>query len=351
MKSTSSLFSAKSFLAIGISVFYAVSADGQLYSSGNTVIAGSAVGIGTSTPLSSTKLHVYGSGSQEQIRMENVSTAGFSRFTMYNNIAANYATFTKYGSAVSGGYPGVSATFPYANMLAFGNNNGPFLNVTSGNIGIGLFKGGTTKLKFFADYNSENLSLGGGATPTTNVHINSAVTGDTLKITNSTTGHTASDGLEIRTVGNAASLVNRENSTLAFGTNNTTRMSIAADGKITIGTATTPGTYKLYVEGGILTEKVKVALKSGANWADYVFADDYALRSLPEVESFVKENRHLPGIPSAAEVEKDGIDVAGMDAKLLEKIEELTLYLIDLQKQVDALKIANEKLNQELLTE
>lgn len=325
-------------------------AEAQLYSSGNTVIAGAAVGIGTSTPLSTTKMHVYGTGNQEQIRMENVSTTGFSRFTMYNNVAANYATFTKYGSAVGGGYPGVTTTFPYANMLAFGNNNGPFLNVTSGNIGIGLFKAGTTRLKFFADFNSENLSLGGGATPTTNVHINSAVTGDTVKITNSTTGHTASDGLEIRTVGNAASVVNRENSTLAFGTNNTTRMSIAADGKITIGTATTPGTYKLYVEGGILTEKVKVALKSGANWADYVFADDYTLRSLPEVESYVKEYRHLPGIPSAAEVEKDGIDVAGMDAKLLEKIEELTLYLIDLQKQVDALKIANEKLNQQLNT-
>jgi hypothetical protein len=105
----------------------------------------------------------------------------------------------------------------------------------------------------------------------------------------------------------------------------------------------TPGTYKLYVEDGILTEKVKVAIKTTLNWSDYVFAKDYKLKPLNEVASFIKENNHLPGVPSAEEVVKDGIDVAAMDAKLLEKIEELTLYIIDLKNEVEKLKKANKK--------
>jgi hypothetical protein len=87
------------------------------------------------------------------------------------------------------------------------------------------------------------------------------------------------------------------------------------------------------VEDGILTEKVKVALKSTADWSDYVFAPTYKLRSLSEVAEFVQANKHLPGVPSASDVVEHGIDVAKMDAKLLEKIEELTLYSIELEKE------------------
>lgn len=96
--------------------------------------------------------------------------------------------------------------------------------------------------------------------------------------------------------------------------------------------------YSLFVQHGILAEKVKVALSNTADWADYVFADDYELMDLEEVEEFVEENNHLPGVPSAEEMVEGGLDVAKMDAKLLEKIEELTLYVIDLQKQIEALK-------------
>jgi hypothetical protein len=95
----------------------------------------------------------------------------------------------------------------------------------------------------------------------------------------------------------------------------------------------TPGTYQLYVQGGILTEKVKAAVATTNDWSDYVFANDYKLKSLNEVELFVKANKHLPNVPSAQEVVKEGIDMAKMDAKLLEKIEELTLYLIELDKK------------------
>jgi len=96
-----------------------------------------------------------------------------------------------------------------------------------------------------------------------------------------------------------------------------------------------PSGYKLYVADGILTEKVRVAVKTTTDWADYVFSDNYSLMPLKEVEQFVKTNSHLPNVPSAQEVVNGGIDVAKMDAKLLEKIEELTLYIIEQNKKLE----------------
>lgn len=111
--------------------------------------------------------------------------------------------------------------------------------------------------------------------------------------------------------------------------------------KILIGdiNTNTPGGYRLYVEEGILTEKIKVALTSDpTNWSDFVFDADYDLRSLSEVENYIQENKHLPEIPSTEEVHQNGLDLAQMDAKLLQKVEELTLYLIQQQKEIDVLK-------------
>jgi hypothetical protein len=109
-----------------------------------------------------------------------------------------------------------------------------------------------------------------------------------------------------------------------------------------------PAGYRLYVNGGILTDKLKVAVYGSANWADYVFAPGYKLRPLSEVEAFAKTNKHLPGVPSAEEIVKTGgIDVSSMFAKQMEKIEELTLYIIALNK--DAAKIKQlEKDNEDL---
>lgn len=128
---------------------------------------------------------------------------------------------------------------------------------------------------------------------------------------------------------------------------------IRNDGKVSIGldptVATTfNGDYKLYVDKGIITEKLKVALKNTADWADYVFADDYKLMPLDKVSAYVKEHKHLPGVPSAEEVHKSGIDVATMDAKLLEKVEELTLYMIQLKEENKALKGEIEQLKNKI---
>ena len=117
--------------------------------------------------------------------------------------------------------------------------------------------------------------------------------------------------------------------------------SAAADtnGKIYIGNTvaypTATGNYKLFVEGGILTEKVKVALRSTANWADYVFEENYKLMPLKNVEEYIAKHKHLPGIDSANELTKNGLDLAEMQAKHMAKIEEMMLYIIAQNKTIE----------------
>lgn len=94
--------------------------------------------------------------------------------------------------------------------------------------------------------------------------------------------------------------------------------------------------YDLYVEGGIRATTVKVDAYS--NWPDYVFENNYDLQSLEQMEQYITKHKHLPGVPSAKEVGEEGIELAEMNAILLRKIEELTLHLIDLKKEVNHLK-------------
>ncbi|WP_407428007.1 hypothetical protein [Arcticibacter sp.] len=105
---------------------------------------------------------------------------------------------------------------------------------------------------------------------------------------------------------------------------------------ISINTSSDPA-YKLSVNGSVRAKEVRVE----TNWADYVFDENYNLRSLKEVATYIKENNHLPDVPSAKDVEENGIKVGETNALLLRKIEELTLYLIEKDKQIDDL---NQKL-------
>lgn len=100
----------------------------------------------------------------------------------------------------------------------------------------------------------------------------------------------------------------------------------------------------LKVDGDVRSLKVKVSATPGSV-PDYVFASEYKLRSIPELESFIKANSHLPNIPSAAEVEANGQDVGDIQLKLLEKIEELTLYTIEQEKKIKALEADKNELN------
>ena len=112
------------------------------------------------------------------------------------------------------------------------------------------------------------------------------------------------------------------------------RFVIAPNGNVGIGTTTT-GTHKLAVNGTIGAREIKVETTS---WSDFVFEDNYQLRNLEEVESFIEENKHLPDIPSEEDVIENGIQLGEMDAKLLQKIEELMLYTIQQEKKIKELQ-------------
>ncbi len=108
-----------------------------------------------------------------------------------------------------------------------------------------------------------------------------------------------------------------------------------ANGNVSIGTPDAKG-YKLAVNGSAVFNKVVV--KPTNNWPDYVFHANYSLRPLSEVEQYLKQYHHLPEVPTAEEVEKNGLDIGDNQATLLKKIEELTLYVIEQQKEIKALK-------------
>lgn len=108
-------------------------------------------------------------------------------------------------------------------------------------------------------------------------------------------------------------------------------------GGVQVGSALVPAGYALSIDGKVICEELKVKLSS-SGWPDYVFLPGHHQASLYELESFVKKYRHLPGIPSAQEVEKDGVLLGDMQKRLLEKVEELTLYIIELKKEIDQLK-------------
>lgn len=101
-------------------------------------------------------------------------------------------------------------------------------------------------------------------------------------------------------------------------------------GKVGIGTlAINEAGFNLFVDAGVRARKVKVDQDV---WSDYVFDSAYRLRSIAELEKYIQENKHLPEVPSAAKVEKDGLDLGDAQATLLKKIEELTLYMIEQNK-------------------
>jgi hypothetical protein len=129
-------------------------------------------------------------------------------------------------------------------------------------------------------------------------------------------------------------------------------LNLQSDGTITIGVwenyknlvNNTMG-YSLMVNGGILAEKMKIV--SDVPTSDFVFEEDYKLLSLKEVESFVKKYKHLPEVPSAQEFKENGYNVGEMDDLLLRKVEELTLYMIELKKENEMLKLKLEELEKQ----
>lgn len=251
------------------------------------------------------------------------------------------------------------ALFTTASLFAQWSTNGTAIyNTNTGNVGIGTGTSFSPQYKFHI-YDGRGSGLTGlgfkpGDTTNDNTYIlgmktSSGINGLIIKSqnTSSATGQSAifikygsgtsaqglisfmSNSLDFRTGTNVS-----DNITGAtFGTS---ALFITNTQSVGIGT-TNPGPYKLAVEGALGARSIKVTLASP--WADYVFDKEYKLRSLSSLEDYIKTNNHLPNIPSAGEVQKDGIDLAQINAKLLEKIEELTLYVIQLNKKIESLEM------------
>lgn len=260
----------------------------------------------------------------------------FVLFTFIFNLSAfGQFTFTNTGNNV-----GIGTTTPTAKLeivhsgvaLKFSRSGYTTYSILqSASNGLSIFNDATNTIAmYFA--NNGNIGLG-TLSPTARLHIEHS--GVALKF--SRPGYTTYSILQ--SASNGLSIFNDATNKISmyFASNG----DVNVLGKLSIGNVSTPGNYSLYVEKGILTEKVRVALKNSSDWADYVFKKDYKLMPLTELETYIQNNQHLPNIPAAEQVKEQGIDLAEMNIKLLEKIEELTLYAIEQQKQIDALKEQN----------
>ena len=187
----------------------------------------------------------------------------------------------------------------------------------------------------------------------------------TIHMTNLCTGAAANDGFSITQYNNEVTMRQFEAADLHIFGYNGIGLSINTNGKIGIGT-TPNNAYRLNISGDtrvstdlvvgnaltansatigngftcsatgqVKTKEIRVTL---TGWSDFVFDDGYQLPSLEQLERYVKENRHLPDVPTETEVKQGGVDLGQMNALLLQKVEELTLYIIDLQKQIEVLK-------------
>ncbi|MES2275317.1 MAG: hypothetical protein V4592_04795 [Bacteroidota bacterium] len=245
---------------------------------GNGYLAGN-VGIGTASP--SEKLHVIGN-----ILASNAGGGVFRVIASTNNTAAY--NLQSYSAPL------------YINEL--GNNT--LINaVTAGNVGIGT------------------------TSPGAKLHVN----GDELRLSYGSNWGTLN--IYRSGIGNWFQTADNTSNSFSIGFNAYKFFNINTSGNIGIGT--TAPDEKLTVYGKIHSQEVKVDLSIPG--PDYVFEPTYKLPTLSEIKTFVDKNHHLPEIPSAAEMAKNGLDLGDMNTRLLKKVEELTLYLIEQQKQIDNL--------------
>ena len=197
-----------------------------------------------------------------------------------------------------------------SNTISVGSNNlmnfaATSYSFTTGKVGIGT-KNPSCKLEVAGSAKTTSLQTG------------------TLNVTGDVSfGNLAGNTTKIVTVGTDGKL------------NAKSGLFIADNGNVRIGSGTGNPSKALEVNGTIRSKEVIVEV---ANWSDFVFDNNYNLMSLKETERFIKQNGHLPNVPSAAEVEKDGVQLGEMNAILLQKVEELMLYVIELEKKIDSLE-------------
>ena len=213
--------------------------------------------------------------------------------------------------------------------LRSGGDDKGFLQLSGDNLRLGTFSSNAGGKVVIRTGGADHISIDGGGNLVTDAHFRSNRGGEAIRLdgTNPNIGFYQN--------GTYYGYISQSGSTLSLGVNNG---KLHLDGtQVAIGGLVTTATdYKLAVTGKIICEELRVELQD--DWPDYVFAPDYKLKPLSEVKKQIEEHHHLSNIPSADQVAKEGIQVGEMQRKLLEKIEELTLYLIAQQEQIDELK-------------
>lgn len=265
-----------------------------------------------------------------------------------NGVAADLILQASGGKLKIGNFTDAATT----KMQVNGGSDAGLGDANSGYLMLGL----STGLNIIADNNevqarnngaAANLYLqnGGGnialgnITPTTQLHM----TGD-LTLQSSTPViqlkdnagtsigflNTSADDLQLGT--NAGNT----NGRLILRTNGGNRVYINSSGSVSIGTSTAATGYMLNVNGRAIVEELKVQLSG--SWPDYVFTNGYKLQSFDELRKYIRDNKHLPNIPAAKELQTNGLEVGEMQRKMMEKIEELTLYILELETRITALQ-------------
>ncbi len=297
------------------------------------------VGIGTTTLLA--KLHVYNGNVLFNGTTGAIPTTGSGTRMMWYPAKAAFRAGAVTGTAWDDANIGTSSVAFGTDTKAYGAYSTAFGGGTTATGNTSMAAGAYTNATGATSFAEGLYSTASGdystafGTYTTAQPYGSFVVGQYNVISGTTSSWVAADPLFV--VGNGSSSSVTSNA-----------ITVLKNGKTLIGNpaltsfAGTPDGYLLFVQTGILTEKVKVAVCTTSNWSDYVFDKKYKLKSIEELESFVNINKHLPNVPSAEEVVKDGIDMATMDAKLLEKIEELSLYIIQQNKRIEVLEKKNQ---------
>ncbi len=281
-----------------------------------TVDDGGNVGIGEDDPTS--KLHVSAATAGNALFVTNTGTGMAAQLYVPNGSSALPLYAVTYGSDRAAAFEAHGANSTHA--VTMFKNGDPVLRL------IGGFGGGTAATDApLAIIGTSDSEPGGGG-----LIVAGSVVGANISI----------DANEIMARNNGAT------SPLYLNNDGGNIHMAVVSGGVSIGTTTIPTGVLLAVDGKVLCEEMEVQLSG--DWPDYVFDDSYALMPLSQLEQAVEEHGHLPGIPSAADVAKDGVNVGKMQAQLLEKVEELTLYMIQMNKQMERVENENSELKARL---
>jgi hypothetical protein len=223
-----------------------------------------------------------------------------------------------------------TANFTNYIRIGIGNTGSNDLIVRDNKVSVGSLLP-LAKLHIQGEPGDDELSIKGAIGETGTIQFYKQPAGSSAE----KKGFVQLDGDDLRLGTNSGNV----NGSFVVRTNGADRMYVDESGNVSIATAQTAVGYKLNVGGKIICEEMKVQLMGA--WPDYVFREDYPLRKLENLDVFIKNNKHLPGIPSANEVAEQGISVGQMQKQMMEKIEELTLYVIQLNRELNELKSKN----------